>query len=205
MYNPSAEFKMHIQILLEALTKSDKIEEITIKKGEKYPIADRVFCIQQGIFSIYMNREDRLLSYAEGPTIFGLAYLYTPTIDHYMKANQISTILTLPTEEAHHIIKSENLYESFICVQSHNVALIFEMYERTITSSNYAFIRALLIDLDQSSDAVKESITVASYIIKRSGLSRSYVMLVLSELRKGSYIHMENGKLTGITSLPERF
>ena len=79
------------------------------------------------------------------------------------------------------------------------------MYERTITSSNYAFIRALLIDLDQSNDAVKESITVASYIIKRSGLSRSYVMLVLSELRKGSYIHMENGKLTGINSLPERF
>lgn len=105
MYNPSAEFKMHIQILLEALTKSDKIEEITIKKGEKYPIADRVFCVQQGMFSIYMNREDRLLGYAEGPAIFGLAYLYTPTIDHYMKTHQTCAILTLPTEEAHNIIK----------------------------------------------------------------------------------------------------
>ncbi|WP_140920321.1 helix-turn-helix domain-containing protein [Limnobaculum xujianqingii] len=205
MYTPSSEFNTHIQVLLEAFLKSDKIEEVTIKKGSKYPITDRVFCIQKGVFPVYMNREDRLLSYAEGPTIFGLAYLYTPTIDHYIKTNKTSTILTLSIEEARRIIKEENLYESFICIQSHNVGLLFEMYERTITSSNYAFIRALLIDLDQSSNAVKESVTVASYIIKRSGLSRSYVMLVLSELRKGDYIHMEDGKLTGITSLPERF
>ncbi|MBK5071725.1 helix-turn-helix domain-containing protein [Budviciaceae bacterium CWB-B4] len=205
MNKPSDEFKTHIKILLDAFLKSDSIEEITIKKGNKYPIVARIFCIQKGVFSVYMNREDRLLSYVEGPAILGLAYLYTPTANHYMKANETSTILTLPTREAHKIIKEENLYESFICIQSHNVALIFEMYERTITSSNYAFIRALLIDLDQNSNAVKESVTVASYIIKRSGLSRSYVMLVLSELRKGDYIRMEDGKLTGITSLPERF
>ncbi|MBK5143078.1 helix-turn-helix domain-containing protein [Budviciaceae bacterium BWR-B9] len=30
-------------------------------------------------------------------------------------------------------------------------------------------------------------------------------MLVLSELRKGDYITMDNGKLIGITSLPEKF
>ncbi|WP_407656558.1 helix-turn-helix domain-containing protein [Limnobaculum zhutongyuii] len=68
-----------------------------------------------------------------------------------------------------------------------------------------ALIRTLLMDLNQTGDMIKTSVTVASYIIKRSDSSRSYVMLVLSELRKGSYIYREDGKLTRIISLPEKF
>ncbi|MBK5143081.1 helix-turn-helix domain-containing protein [Budviciaceae bacterium BWR-B9] len=153
-----------------------------------------------------MDRGDRLLTYTEGSAILGLSNTYSPPLIHlYIKPAQTSTIYTLPAEEAQNIIKSKNLFESENYVQNHNTASFFQLYEKTITPNNYAFIRTLLMDLEQNSDAIKTSVTVAAYIIKRSGMSRSYVMLVLSELRKGGYIHMEDGKLTGITSLPERF
>ncbi|AWH88260.1 helix-turn-helix domain-containing protein [Limnobaculum parvum] len=198
--------KMHFQLLINAFAESDKFEKITIKKGSKFLITDNICCIQEGVFSIYMNQEDRLLTYAEGYAIFGLVNTYTPpTLRLYIKPTQTSTIYNLPAEEGLKIIREKNLYESVSHVQAYNMTKFFHMFEKTITPNNYAFIRTLLMDLNQNSDAVKASVTVASYIIKRSGLSRSYVMLVLSELRKGGYINMEDGKLTSITSLPERF
>ncbi|QBH97627.1 hypothetical protein EKN56_15175 [Limnobaculum zhutongyuii] len=122
-----------------------------------------------------------------------------------MKPGETISVDALTVDDAKSVIAEENLYESVNYILANNAAEYYRVFAKTINPNNYAFIRLLLIELDQSSDEIKTSVTVASYIIKRSWLSRSYVMLVLSELRKGDYIHMENGKLISITSLPERF
>ena len=195
----------HLQLVMDAFIKSDKIKKMTIPKGNKYLTTNDVHCVQEGFFSIYMKQGERLLAYYEGQAIFGLTNHYTNPIYFYIKPSKTSTIYTLTTEEAQRIITEQNLYQSVNYILANNMTKFFHMYEETIAPNNYAFIRLLLLDLNQTSDDVKSTVTVASYIIKRSGLSRSYVMLVLSELRKGGYIQMENGKLVGITSLPEKF
>ncbi|WP_140920322.1 helix-turn-helix domain-containing protein [Limnobaculum xujianqingii] len=198
-------YTKHLQLVMDAFIKSDKTQKVTIPKGNKYLITDDVYCVQKGFFSIYMHEGERLLAYYEGQAIFGLTNYYTNPIYFYIKPSQTSTIYTLTTEEAQRVIAEQNLYQSINYILANNMTKFYRMYEKTITPNNYAFIRLLLQELNLASDEVKASVTVASYIIKRSGLSRSYVMLVLSELRKGDYIHMEDGKLRGITSLPERF
>ncbi|MCD1125451.1 helix-turn-helix domain-containing protein [Jinshanibacter sp. LJY008] len=205
MLNIPTDLKMHFELLTDAFTQSDKVKKLTVKKCSKHYISNNICCFQGGLFPIYMNKEDRLLAYAEGLTILGLTNFHTNTVDIYIKPAQTSIIFTLSAEEAKKIIKEKNLYESIIYVLSNNIVEFFHTFEKTITSNNYSFIRILLMDLNQTSDAVKTSVTVASYIMKRSGLSRSYVMMVLSELRKGDYITMEDGKLISINSLPEKF
>ncbi|MCD1125450.1 helix-turn-helix domain-containing protein [Jinshanibacter sp. LJY008] len=52
---------------------------------------------------------------------------------------------------------------------------------------------------------VKASVMAVFLLLSVPGsLSRSYVMLVLSELRKGGYVTIEKGKLVSMTSLPEK-
>lgn len=46
---------------------------------------------------------------------------------------------------------------------------------------------------------------MASIIIKLTVLSRSHVMRILSELKKGGYIETKEGKLISVSDLPEKF
>ncbi|MBK5143080.1 helix-turn-helix domain-containing protein [Budviciaceae bacterium BWR-B9] len=199
------DYDIHLQRLIDAFARSDKIKKVTVARGNTYIMSDEICCIRKGIFSVYMNQGERLLSYGEGQAIIGLTNFYSEPVHFYIKPGQTSTLFTLTTEEARQIIKTENLSQSIGYILANNTNAFFQMYEKVISPNNYTFIRLMLMDLDQATDAIKASVTVASYIIKRSGLSRSYVMLVLSELRKGGYINMNDGKLTSITSLPERF
>lgn len=199
------DYEIHRQRLMDAFTQSDKIKKITVPKGSTYNLSDEICCIKQGIFSLYINQGDRLLGCYEGQVIIGLTNFYAELISFNIKPGQTCTLFTLSVEEARKIIKAENLSQSVGYILANNTNAFFQIYEKVISPNNYTFIRLMLMDLNQSTDAIKASVTVASYIIKRSGLSRSYVMLVLSELRKGGYIQMDDGKLTSITSLPDRF
>ncbi|EKA2160415.1 helix-turn-helix domain-containing protein, partial [Salmonella enterica] len=48
----------------------------------------------------------------------------------------------------------------------------------------------------------RESIIVLNFIQRRTGISRSRTMKILSELKKGGYIHIDNGRLTALGKLP---
>ncbi|AJR00378.1 hypothetical protein F652_2389 [Enterobacteriaceae bacterium bta3-1] len=51
----------------------------------------------------------------------------------------------------------------------------------------------------------RRSISVASYVISRTMLSRSTIMRMLSDLLEGGYITMEKGKLLDMKNLPEKY
>lgn len=52
------------------------------------------------------------------------------------------------------------------------------------------------------STGLPESIIVLNFIQRRTGISRSRTMKILSELKKGGYIHIDNGRLTALGKLP---
>ncbi|MGK4720453.1 helix-turn-helix domain-containing protein, partial [Salmonella enterica] len=43
---------------------------------------------------------------------------------------------------------------------------------------------------------------VLNFIKRRTGISRSRTMKILSELKKGGYIQIDNGRLTALGKLP---
>ncbi|WP_455427960.1 helix-turn-helix domain-containing protein [Dryocola sp. LX212] len=87
-----------------------------------------------------------------------------------------------------------------------SVRLIHAYYER-VNDSGYATIREMLHRyLFKIEEGTVINVGVASFILKRTRLSRSYVFQVLSALKRGGYITICNGKLVSINrEIPERY
>ena len=54
-------------------------------------------------------------------------------------------------------------------------------------------------------ESVRGSITAERYIRNKTPLSRSGVMKILSSLKSGGYINIEQGKLISIGVLPKKY
>jgi len=95
----------------------------------------------------------------------------------------------------------------FCCIMNHMVAtLIYAYYERN-TSSRYITVRGMLHRYlyKIGNDSINNE-GVAVFITKRTGISRSYVYQILSDLKKGGYITMHRGKLISINrDLPDGY
>lgn len=71
---------------------------------------------------------------------------------------------------------------------------------------SYPMVRTLLTELADYPEAYRRQINVLSFIQRRTNLSRSRVMSILAELRKGGYITVHRGVLEKITrTLPAHF
>jgi len=54
-------------------------------------------------------------------------------------------------------------------------------------------------------EEVRNNITVVSYVMNRTFLSRSTIMKILAQLKTGGYIAMEKGILKTINRIPSRY
>ena len=84
--------------------------------------------------------------------------------------------------------------------------LIHIYYERN-NDSGYATIRQMLHRyLYKNEEGTVNNEGIASFIMKRTRLSRSYIFQILSGLKAGGYITVKNGKLISINrEIPKRF
>ncbi len=71
---------------------------------------------------------------------------------------------------------------------------------------SYPMVRTLLTELADYPEEYRRQINALSFIQRRTNLSRSRVMSILAELRKGGYITVHRGVLEKITrTLPAHF
>lgn len=92
--------------------------------------------------------------------------------------------------------KSLSYYMTYLCH-----CLIIR--DTKINSKNaYHTIKSLLIELMEQPKSVSQKITASRFILERTHLSRSTVMYILSELRRGQYITIKKGVLIQINKLP---
>lgn len=63
---------------------------------------------------------------------------------------------------------------------------------------SFIMIRTLILELGSYPEEYREQINVLNFIQRRTNLSRSGILYVLSELRKGEYISVHRGVLKGI-------
>lgn len=69
----------------------------------------------------------------------------------------------------------------------------------------YTGIKQLLEEIDSFPNAYKQQINVPYYIVRRTGVSRSRVMKILSDLKMGGYIIIKDGKLIQLNNLPAAY
>lgn len=126
----------------------------------------------------------------------------------YYKVESQIEVIQLTGEEFdevfyHHPENAELLSRIMAYMSS---TLIHIYYERN-NDSGYATIREMLMRyLYKAEENTLNNEGIATFILKRTRLSRSYVFQILAGLKAGDYITIRNGKLISINRhIPERF
>lgn len=148
--------------------------------------------------------------------IIGHTFLYMPiglmeryyNLAIYYQAEVDTTLIQLTTAEFDKIFfnsaqHAEKLAQILAFMSSR---LIHIYYERN-NDSGYATIRQMLYRyIYKNEEGTVNNEGIASFILKRTRLSRSYVFQILSALKSGGYITIKNGKLITINrEVPKKF
>ena len=139
-----------------------------------------------------------MMNSESAPYVFGLSNQLAAADYLYMQTMEPSRIARLSLFTANTIIAEKDLWESLAHLLIYTAGRVYDHCTRISAPSSYAIIRSQLYELMQESAEIRQSITAANYIQSRTFLSRSSIMKILAELKKGSYITTERGILLQI-------
>lgn len=114
---------------------------------------------------------------------------------------------SIPQVEFKRILTENNLWQDMAEITASRLQA-FAMRAMTAgMQTSYEIIRSYLIYLEtETTHNLKERYTVIRFMQTFTRLSRSMILRVLSELKSGEFIELDNGKLVRICRpLPERF
>lgn len=195
----------HLQRLLSILTRDEDYR--TVPKGSK------LFFRQQGVATCHFIRQGSVLL-ARRDDAFSLGILSAPIAlgftlplsEHiYLHTLAQCEIASLPYNTVMALIEEQKAWDLIARHIMFITNKLFIYNEMLTAPTSFEILRYQLLMLIQEPDSVRENTSVYRYILDRTRLSRSSIMKMLSELKKGNYIKLENGKLLSIHHLPNRF
>lgn len=163
------------------------------------------YLILEGTIAIYRRSDDMMLSTARSPALFGLANLTDIYFNDYLKTVTPCLIGTLTAEQVNEIIKEKALWG----LLSKQLMFVYNRLYNNVMPQGaptaYEMIRQQLIKLMEEDESYRGSVTAERYIREKTQLSRSGVMRILSDLKTGGFIEIEDGRLIRINKLPARY
>lgn len=104
------------------------------------------------------------------------------------------------------ILNEKNLWQEMAHILAQRLMVLRMRSQEMVGVDSYPMVRTLLTELADYPEAYRRQINALSFIQRRTNLSRSRVMSILAELRKGGYITVHRGVLEKITrTLPAHF
>lgn len=85
------------------------------------------------------------------------------------------------------------------------VCILSKRDDILVARSAYAVVREFLLEINDLIIQHKRDINIYDYIQEYTSLARSTIIKILSDLKKGNYIVVENGRLLNLTTLPEKY
>ncbi|MGG8041416.1 helix-turn-helix domain-containing protein [Klebsiella aerogenes] len=148
--------------------------------------------------------------------IIGHTFLYMPiglmeryyNLAIYYQAEVVTTLIQLTTAEFDKIFFNSAQYaEKLAQILAFMSSRLIHIYYERNNDSGYATIRQMLYRyIYKNEEGTVNNEGIASFILKRTRLSRSYVFQILSALKSGGYITIKNGKLITINrEVPKKF
>lgn len=156
---------------------------------------------------VFLNRldDDMTLNTESAPFIFGFSLINNAATQLTLRTSRDAVLLRLPMDKAMAIVEEQQLWQPLTHVMMYIVARIYTHCSRVAQSDSYETVRFLLIELMDEPIELRNSTAVVKYIQERTLISRSGIMHILSVLKKGGYIEINEGILHNINRLPERY
>ncbi|MCF8581537.1 helix-turn-helix domain-containing protein [Enterobacter ludwigii] len=173
-------------------------------KGLRFPLVhDGIrlcYILLTGSMEVHRNNDGLLIVTVAAPGIVGLG-----VHDAFIVTTEPSSFAILRVDEAYCIIDEKGLWETLsrhMMVQSNKLY----SYSRQLSAPTvYEVICNQLMELINEPESIRANISVERYIREKTHVSRSSIMKILAELRKGSYVTIEEGRLIAIRHLPSKY
>ncbi|MGU3521842.1 helix-turn-helix domain-containing protein [Enterobacteriaceae bacterium C23F] len=139
--------------------------------------------------------------------ILGLIEAYGPPIPLQYVAKRKVKIATFNRSQFEALFVQQQKFSYLMKVSAYTLAMILDSYNERNFSSRYSVIRAMIYRYQKQSDeGLLHDNSLASFILSRTKMSRSYLFKILADLKNGGFIDTENGKLVAILKeLPEKY
>lgn len=166
----------------------------------------KIYLFRTGVISVYRQPDDILLELIEAPTLRGIIPIHASSQSVFiLKAITPIEMATIDNEHFYQLITELQLWESFAKhlqqVSSMSVEILFKL----ISPSVFDIVRLQLYELMEKPESIREGISAESYVRGKTRVSRSAIMRVLSDLKNGGYITIENGILKNINQIPKKY
>lgn len=164
---------------------------------------DCVLMVIEGYISLTRESDGIIMASFEGPYIIKICSL---GIFNKMRLSPDSNFsyITCRRSDFYQYIGEKDLWYSLVQILEYSTWQLYSKIEMMTRGSVYDSVKFYLGKLN-SHPALCQKENVCQYIVVRTGYAKSGVMAILHELRKGGYITIVRGKLTGCTKLPNKF
>ncbi len=163
------------------------------------------YLIRSGLIRVRRGRDEIVITSLLTPNIQGISNLIPETAGLFLETLGESEIATLTTEQALRMVAETNSWE---LLAGHITKVSTNLFSHSMVlaaPTSYDVVRFHLSALMQEPGDIREATSAAKYILERTRLSRSTVMKMLSQLRQGKYIELDEGILKAINHLPARY
>ena len=170
-----------------------------------------ILLVTTGCFSVSHAQIDLHMATVFAPTVVGLIDGYSLYYDakarpqHYIRAETDCTGWIIPLDLFVEKCDEFNLWHDISRILAQRVMVMSARDSELVGNDAYSKIRSLLMELWLYPEDIRLQIKVSSFIQRRTRISRSRIMDVLAELKKGNYIEMKSGVLTAMDKLPIAF
>lgn len=168
--------------------------------------------LEEGVASVCFAENQLVISTILAPAILGLIDNYgvfngLPDIRHSsLFAETDLSGRWIAHQAAVNILNEKNLWQEMAHILTQRLMVLSMREQELLGVDSYQMVRILLMELAVYSETYRRQINVLRFIQRRTNLSRSRIMSILSELRKGGYIIIHRGVLMTIAQpLPANF
>jgi CRP-like cAMP-binding protein len=182
---------------------------ITFRHGQRLDLITqqepKCYLLRTGSVNVNRIRDGLVIGTVYGPAILGMSNFSSSLDPTYITADVDVGIGVVPLGDIFDILDKQQLWKSFSITLLYIVGHYHHYNLKMIAPTSYDKVRYQLIDLASKEMDFRASTNVTEFIHERTLLSRSHILSILSELKKGGYITIRKGNLLEINELPLRF
>ncbi|HID8404651.1 helix-turn-helix domain-containing protein [Serratia ureilytica] len=209
-------FKVGNNFSITGAQNEKKIQDMILKHGREFSVeknyefflceTDRqnIFYVNNGCICLGDNEKKSIIKLFPSPLIIGIReHKFQSRLSY--KSLSACTGYFINKDLFLKKIKTENLCLTLAEYIGEYCDEIINSYALIHGKNSYVMIKQCIRELYTLPKNVREEVNLTSYIIKRTSLSRSGVMRIVSDLCTGEYIEIKNGKLEKIRHLPHAY
>ncbi|HCI6434499.1 helix-turn-helix domain-containing protein [Klebsiella quasipneumoniae] len=186
-----------------------------VQPGEEFSLyteqSSRIILLESGIFSICCSDRGLTVLSVFAPTLVGLLNIYDKNCDvparpeHFLVAETECRCRAVSLADFIKVTDECNLWHDVARLLAYRLMIMNARDRELVGVDAYLKVRALLIEIWAYNEEYRQGINVLNFIHRRTGISRSRTMKLLSELRKGGYINIHGGRLLEVKNLPKAY